>query len=313
MDKKAKFLSKHVNVCLFAMICCALWGSAFPCIKIGYSLFDIEGSDYSSQILFAGIRFTLAGILIIAFGSIISKSFLFPKKSSLKKISVLSLFQTVLQYIFFYIGLAHTTGTKSSIINSVSVFFAVIISAVVFKQDKLTVKKITGCIIGFLGVVVINFSNAGGIDFSFNFSGEGFIIISSLSYAFSSVFLKKFSKSENPVVLSGYQFAAGGIFMAAFGLVIGGKIMQADFKGIILLVYLAFVSAAAYTLWGILLKYNDVSRVAVFGFMTPVFGCLLSSLFLKEKLTQSAVQIIFSLLLVCFGVYAVNSKSKIKF
>ncbi len=98
--------------------------------------------------------------------------------------------------------------------------------------------------------------------------------------------------------------------MAAFGLVIGGKIMQADFKGIILLVYLAFVSAAAYTLWGILLKYNDVSRVAVFGFMTPVFGCLLSSLFLKEKLTQSAVQIIFSLLLVCFGVYAVNSKSK---
>lgn len=313
MDKKEKILSKPLNVCLLAMICCALWGSAFPCIKIGYSLFSIQGGDYFSQILFAGIRFTLAGILIIAFGSIISKKFLFPKKSSFAKISVLSLFQTILQYIFFYIGLAHTTGTKSSIINSVSVFFAVIISSVIFKQDRLTLKKVIGCVIGFLGVVIINCSNSGGFDFNFRFSGEGFIIISSLSYAFSSVFLKKFSESENPVVLSGYQFALGGIAMTVFGIVLGGKITQADFKGIVLLIYLAFISAAAYTLWGILLKYNDVSRVAVFGFMTPVFGCLLSAIFLKEEITQTAFQIILSLLLVCLGIYAVNSKSKNKF
>lgn len=312
MDKKEKILSKPLNVCLLAMICCALWGSAFPCIKTGYSLFSIQGGDYFSQILFAGIRFTLAGILIIAFGSIISKKFLFPKKSSFAKISVLSLFQTILQYIFFYIGLAHTTGTKSSIINSVSVFFAVIISSVIFKQDRLTLKKVIGCVIGFLGVVIINFSNSGGFDFNFRFSGEGFIVISSLSYAFSSVFLKKFSESENPVVLSGYQFAIGGIAMTVFGIVLGGKITQADFKGIVLLIYLAFISAAAYTLWGILLKYNDVSRVAVFGFMTPVFGCLLSAIFLKEEITQTAFQIILSLLLVCLGIYAVNSKSKNK-
>lgn len=311
MNKKEGILSKPLNVCLLAMICCALWGSAFPCIKIGYSLFDIQGGDYFSQILFAGIRFTLAGILIIAFGSIISKKFLFPKKGSFAKISVLSLFQTIFQYIFFYIGLAHTTGTKSSIINSVSVFFAVIISAVIFKQDRLTVKKVIGCIIGFLGVVIINFSSVSS-DFNFKISGEGFIIISSLSYAFSSVFLKKFSESENPVILSGYQFALGGIIMVVFGLAMGGKITQADFNGIILLIYLALVSAAAYTLWGILLKYNDVSRVAVFGFMTPVFGCLLSALFLKEEITQTAFQIIFSLLLVCLGIYAVNSKSKNK-
>lgn len=310
MDKKEKFLSNSINVCLIAILCCGLWGSAFPSIKIGYSLFDIQGGDYPSQILFAGIRFTLAGALIIVFGSIISKRLLFPKKSSFVKIPVLSMLQTVLQYVFFYIGLANATGTKSSVINSVSVFFAVIISAAIFKQDRLTVKKAIGCIIGFLGVVIINFSSGGGIDFNFKFLGEGFIILSSLSYAFSSVFLKKFSESENTVVLSGYQFALGGIVMAVFGLTLGGKITQADFKGVILLIYLAFVSAAAYTLWGILLKYNEVSKVAVFGFMTPVFGCLLSALLLKEDMTQSTAQIIISLLLVCIGIYAVNSKNK---
>ncbi|MGN1328630.1 MAG: DMT family transporter [Eubacterium sp.] len=310
MDKIEKILSKPLNVCMLAMVCCALWGSAFPCIKIGYSFFDIAGGNYSSQILFAGVRFTLAGFLIIVFGSIISKKFLLPKKSSFAKIPVLSLFQTILQYIFFYLGLANTTGTKSSIINSTSVFFAVIISAALFKHDRLTVKKVIGCIVGFLGVVIINFNSVGSLDFNFNFSGEGFIIISSLSYAFSSVFLKKFSESEDTVVLSGYQFALGGIVMVVLGLVLGGKISQNDFNGVILLIYLAFVSAAAYTLWGILLKYNDVSRVAVYGFMTPVFGCLLSALFLSEEITQTAFQIILSLLLVCIGIYAVNSKSK---
>lgn len=312
MQSKEKFLSKPINACIAAIICCALWGSAFPFIKIGYLLFEIQGADYYTQILFAGIRFTLAGVLTVIFGSIVSKKILLPKKSSIIKIPVLSLFQTVFQYIFFYIGLAHTTGTKASVINSVSVFFAVIISAVIFRQDRLTLKKAAGCIIGFAGVVIINFSAAGSLDFDFGILGDGFIVLSSLSYAFSSVFLKKFSRSENTVVLSGYQFFFGGIVMIIVGLIFGGNISVFSFKGALLIIYLAFVSAAAYTLWGLLLKYNNVSKVAVFGFMTPVFGCILSALFLKEAMTQTVVQVIISLIFVCAGIYLVNIKGNRK-
>ncbi|MDD6728148.1 MAG: DMT family transporter [Eubacteriales bacterium] len=307
MKSKKEILSSTLGVCLAAGVCCLLWGSAFPFIKIGYSLFSIQGGDYSSQILFAGIRFTLAGILTVLFGSIISNRFLIPKRSSLAKIPVLSLFQTVLQYIFFYIGLANTTGTKSSVINSISVFFAVIISTVLLK-DRLTAKKTVGCIVGFVGVVIINLTASNGFDAEFSIIGEGFIILSALSYAFSSVFLKIFSKSENTVVLSGYQFVLGGVVMILAGIILGGEISTVSVKGVLLVIYLAFVSAAAYTLWGALLKYNEVSRVAVFGFMTPIFGCVLSALFLREKLTQTALQVIISLLLVCVGIYLVNAK-----
>lgn len=308
---KSRFLKNPVAVCLLAMVCCGLWGSAFPFIKIGYNLFSIPSDSWQSQILFAGIRFFFAGVLVIIFGSLISRKFLKPKRISIKSILSLSVFQTILQYLFFYIGLAHTTGTKGSIINSTSVFFTVLVSALIFKQEKLDVKKILGCIIGFAGTVVINFSQdgfGGGI----SFLGEGFIVLCSLSYAFSSVLIKIYSKNENPVVLSGYQFMFGGMVMMIFGFVTGGRITQVSFEGVALVAYLAFLSAVAYTLWGILLKYNPVSRVAVFGFMTPVFGCLFSALFLNESILGGALKTVSALILVSLGIIIVNYSKGVK-
>ena len=64
MKTTEQFMTKSIVVWIGAMICCALWGSAFPCIKIGYRLMQIGAGDTASQILYAGCRFTLAGILI---------------------------------------------------------------------------------------------------------------------------------------------------------------------------------------------------------------------------------------------------------
>lgn len=306
-----KLLKKPTIVCLIAMICCALWGSAFPFIKIGYALFEIGSGDTASQILFAGIRFTIAGILVIAFGSMLSKKFLFSKKENIHRVCLLSLFQTILQYLFFYIGLANTSGTKGSVINSTSTFFAVIVSCLVMKQERLNLQKIVGCVIGFAGAVVINLS-AGSAGGGISFLGEGLILLSSLSYAVSSSLIKRFSEKENTVILSGYQFVFGGIVMMLCSFVFGGSITQISAKGVALLLYLGFLSAAAYTLWGILLKYNDVSRVAVFGFMTPVFGCIFSALFLGESLVNSAGKTITALALVSVGIIIVNMNSKKK-
>ncbi len=293
------------------MLCCALWGSAFPFIKIGYGLLNIASDDTPSQLLFAGIRFFAAGILVIVFGSLNSKRIILPKRKSVSSIVVLSVFQTIMQYIFFYIGLSHTTGTKGSVLNSTSVFFVLILACVIFRQEKLNLQKIIGCMIGFAGTVIINLSQ-GGVDGGISFLGEGFIILSSLSYAVSSVLMKKYSSYENPVALSGYQFMLGGAVMTAAGLFAGGRLGVVSVKAVLLLLYLALVSAAAYTVWGILLKYNDVSKVAVFSFMTPVFGCIFSAMFLKESLAGSLFRTIISLFLVSAGVIIVNIKFNLK-
>lgn len=301
---KEKWMQKTVVVWLGALLCCALWGSAFPCIKLGYRYFQIASDDTASQILFAGCRFALAGVLAIAIGSVLGKRLLLPRKSAWGKIAMLSLFQTIIQYVFFYVGLANTTGVKASIIEGVNVFIAILVASLLFHQEKLTARKLLGCAVGFAGVVLVNVTGS-GLDMSFRFTGEGFIFLSTIAYAFSSVFLKRYSKEEDPVMLSGWQFVFGGLILAVCGLLAGGRLTAVTGAGVAMLFYLAVVSAAAYSLWGILLKYNPVSRVTVFGFMNPVFGVLLSALLLQE--TESlGVMSVAALILVCVGIYLVN-------
>ncbi len=301
---KSKLSEFYVSAPL-ACLCCVLWGSAFPCIKIGYSFFGIESGDYSSQILFAGIRFTLAGMLTIAFGSIMQKEFLVPKKTSWKYAVVLSLVQTSVHYMFFYIGVANSTGSKASILDSSSTFMVIILCGFFFKDDRLNIQKLLGCIVGFAGIVLVNFN---GFDFSFSLFGEGFILISSLLYGLSSILIKVFTRRENPVTLSGWQFLMGGVFMTAAGVVMGGKITNVNVKGVLLIVYLGLVSAVAYTLWGVLLKYNKVSGISVFSFVIPICGVTLSTLILREKINPALC--VSALVLVSAGIFLVNYRFK---
>ena len=300
-----KFLTKTPVVWLGALICCGLWGSAFPCIKLGYQFMNISNTDTACQILYAGCRFTLSGIFAIIIGSIAQKKIIYPHANAIPKVIWLSLLQTVLQYLFFYIGLAHTTGVKASIVDSLNVFIAIIIAGYMFRQEKVTLQKIIGCVIGFVGVVLVNITGT-GLDASFTFTGEGFIFLSTVAYAFSSVFLKKYSKTENPVMLSGYQFVLGGIIMIVCGAALGGRFDTISTNGIAMLIWLATVSAVAYSLWGILLKYNPVSKVTIFGFLTPVFGVSLSAILLNESNTLG-VKCVIALILVCIGILTVNS------
>lgn len=303
-SEREQWMQKTVVVWLGAMLCCALWGSAFPFVKIGYQLFDIVSEDTASQILFAGCRFTLAGIMAIIIGSMAARQILRPSRDNMGRVLWLSLLQTVLQYLFFYIGLAHTSGVKASIIEAVNVFVAILVASILFHQEKLTFQKIAGCLVGFAGVVLINLN---GMNFDMSLQGEGFIFLSTVAYAFSSVFLKRFSVKDNTVMLSGYQFVVGGMIMVAVGIVMGGSVGLPSGKALLLLLYLAMVSAVAYSVWGLLLKYNPVSRVAVFGFMNPVFGVILSAIFLHEDDQASGLVSILSLVLVCIGIYVVNS------
>ena len=245
MNKNKSLLEKPTMVVIVAVLCCLLWGSAFPCIKLGYQLFDIPSGDSSSQILFAGIRFTLAGILVILAGSMMQGKLLKPSKAAIPKVLKLCMFQTVLQYIFFYIGLAHITGVKGSIVNAVNVFFTILVSCLLFRLEKLDRQKLMGCIIGFAGVIIVNLG--GEFDMSFTFLGDGFLMISAFAYALSSVLIKIYGKDENPVMLSGYQFAAGGLIMILAGLAMGGRLNVVTFQGILLLLYMAFISAGAYS------------------------------------------------------------------
>lgn len=297
-----------------AFLCCFLWASAFPGIKIGYRLWGIQGSDTWRIIRFAGVRFFLAGLLVILFASIARRELLLPKAKEMPKIILLSAFQTIGQYVFFYLGLAHTGGVNSAVVDSLTTFFAIIIAAVVMHMEKLTAKKMIGCLLGFFGVLIINLSVPG---FSFSPLGDGLVALSALCYGVSSNLIKLYSRQHDTVIFSGYQFVFGGAVMTVIGhagLWLSGESAAVNpddtSKAVIILVYLALVSSVAYTIWGLLLKKNDVSKISIFGFMTPVLGVVLSALLLGEG-GQLGIRHIVSLVFITAGIIVVNLKKDI--
>lgn len=288
-----------------ATLCCLLWGSAYPAIKTGYILFNINPDDIASKILFAGYRFVIAGLILLIAIKISGKSIFNFSKKSISKLIILGIIQTTMQYIFFYIGVANTTGVKGSVMNSTSVFFSVILAHFIYKYDKLTKRKIIGCIAGFIGVIAVNF-NPELLRFSFKFNGDGFVIIAAFIFSVAAIYSKKLTESIDVMVITGYSLFIGGIVLVLLGKVSGGQVYNFTLIPSLLLIYLAVLSSLAFSLWNLLLKYNNVGQVSVYNFLIPIFGSVLSAIFLRETIFE--VKNIVALILVCIGIFMVNTE-----
>lgn len=291
-------------VALLANVCCALWGSAFPCVKTGYEWLDIH--SVCDQILFAGIRFTLAGIQLFVLYGLINHKICRIEKAIFPKVLRLGIVQTFVQYLFFYIGVSHVTGVKGSIINSANSFFMIILAHFLVKGERLNLKKIIGCLLGVAGVIAVNVG--GDFSGSMTLTGEGFILCASLAYAMASILAKGLSQGQDPMVITCYNFLLGGSLLLLAGILMGGRIPSFTGKSLLLLFYMGMISAGAFSIWTLLLKYNQVGKVAIFGFMIPVYGCLFSGLFLQETLLKAGN--LAALLLVCSGIIIVNYTPK---
>lgn len=277
MMNKQAFFARPFAVTALAIGCNMLWGSAIPFINLGYKLFAIPSGGAPTQILFAGCRFFLAGLLTILFASIPGRRLVRPKRENLHMVVKLGLLQTVTQYVFFYIGVANTRSVKGAIIQGLNAFVAILIACYLFRSERMNALKWIGGVIGVMGVVVVNLDGSslgGGV----RLIGEGFLLVSMIAGACSAGAIKHFGQKEDPVALSGWQFMFGGAVMAAAGFAFGGRLHPTGMGSVAVLLYLAALSAVAYTVWSVLLKHNPVSRIAPFMFLQPIFGVLLSLL-----------------------------------
>jgi drug/metabolite transporter (DMT)-like permease len=297
------FFSDRRVVVLLASFCCFLWGSAYPAIKNGYAMFGIAANDVPSKMVFAGYRFAFAGLLLLIFALATRRNIFVMNARNLFSTSVLGLTQTSLQYTFFYIGLAYTTGVKSSIMNATGTFFSVLLAHFIYHNDRLTLNKVVGCLIGFAGVMVVNF-RPDLLDFNFTLLGEGFVVIAAFILSAATIYGKKLSQTMDSVVLTGYQLSIGGVALVVLGYATGGTLTGFTLQSTALMGYMVLLSSAAFSLWTVLLKYNRVGLVTVFNFLIPVFGAVLSAIFLGESILEW--KNVAALLLVCGGIWLVT-------
>lgn len=302
MGAASRFSDRKVVVAL-ALLCCLLWGSSYPAIKTGYAWFGIARSDVPTQLVFAGWRFVGAGLVLLAWALASGRKLWALGPGAPRQLVVLGLAQTALQYVFFYVGVAHTTGVKASIMNATGTFFSVLLAHWVYHNDRLTHAKLWGCLVGFAGVMVVNLGR-GTLDLEFTLLGEGFVVLAALVLAAASIYGKQVSQRMDSVVMTGWQLAVGGAALLAMGWGTGGALHGFTPASTTLLVYLALLSSAAFSLWSLLLKHNRVSQVTVFNFTVPVFGAGLSAIFLGEALWEW--KNLLALVLVCGGIWLVT-------
>ena len=288
-----------------AIFCTLLWGTAFPFIKVGYAQFGIEGNDIGSKLLFAGARFTLAGIMVL-FIFLVKNTHL-PKieKNGIMPVMLLGSVQTFGQYIFTYIGIGFTSGANTSVITACATFFTVLFAPLFFKSDKLNICKIIGCVLGFCGVLCVN--SGGGVTVDTLF-GDFMILMSTLSAAAGNFISKGIVRDREPISVTGFQLLFGGILLLIAGFVTGGKLDFSSIKALLVLLWLAFVSAAAFAIWMALLKHHPASRICVFNLLVPVFGTLLSGIMLGESVF--GIETIVSVVLICAGIFISNMQIK---
>lgn len=294
-------------VFVLACLCCLLWGSAYPAVKIGFTLLAIAQDDVATQLVFAGYRFVVAGTLLLVFLRLAGKDVLGMARGHVGPLIGLGVAQTGVQYVFFYVGLAHTTGVKASILGSVGAFAGVLLAHFIYHNDRLNWRKTAGCVLGFSGVLLVNLGgNAAGVSFDFSLLGEGFVVISALALLVASMYGKRVSQGMDAMVMTGYQLAFGGAALLLLGWALGGALSGWTLGSSLLLLYLATLSAVSFGLWGVLLKFNRVSQVSVYMFLTPVFGAGLSALFLGESIW--AWKNLGALALVSWGIWWVTQE-----
>ena len=213
-----------------------------------------------------------------------------PKRGEYRAIFMISLFQSMLQYVCYYIGLAGTTGTKASVLSGTQTFFALLLAHALLENDRLARRKTLGCVLGFAG---------------FRLHGDGLILLSAVSAGAGALVSRIYTPGRDPMLLTGWQLALGGTFLGLLGRVGGGALGSVTAGGAALLGYMIVLSAAAFTIWTALLGRFPVGRVSLFGFLIPVFGAVFSALVLGENIMT--VRNLLSLLLVSGGIALANS------
>lgn len=282
MQEKISIFQRPAWVTLFALTAAVVWGWAYPLIKLGFDEFGISPDQTGSKMLFAGVRFFLSGLIILAVAGQRGLCFRLNMPRSWWFILAYALMNTTLHYACFYFGLSHSPGSRAAILNSLSVFSVVILACLFFKSDRMTVRKVVGCVIGFVGILALNLGRGTGAAEDFTILGDGMIIANALCSAFASLMTRGLGRRVDVFVGTGYSLAIGGALLILPGLAMGGTFPQFTTMGCTILLLLIGISTIGFTLYNKLLTCNPVGKVAIYNSLIPVIGAITSCLCLHE-------------------------------
>jgi drug/metabolite transporter (DMT)-like permease len=300
-------LSSKGNTIFWAIIACLLWSTAYAGIKLGL--------EFETPFHFAGVRFIIAGLMILPF-TVRPSAYLTMIKNNWKVVAWVTTLQIVINYSLFYQGLNLVPGALGAVIYGAQPLIIAVVAAVLNKDDKLTRKKIITIVFGISGVV---FMSVGRQAFKFGTGLEiiGVILLltGNIATAASNVIISLKSKAINPFVLSSSSLFLGGVILYLISIPTETRPLGVlPLRYWMILLWLSFMAASAFSIWYKLLQRPGVkvSELNFWKFINPVTGAVLSWFLIPgekpEWLTITGMVIITSSLVIYYS----NTNSLLK-
>lgn len=269
-------MKNKLTVYIPAAFAALLWSTAFAGVKIGL--------QYMSPFLFAGTRFSLAGLLVLLFASArlgFRPSRIRSQLPPLRSVLFIAFLQTFFMYALYYIGLDLVSGAVSAIIMGSSPLFAALVSHWMIHDDKMTYRKGISIGVGLSGIVLLSVGKQFSAEGGWLSAVGGLLLIGAMTVsAMANVFMKR-KPAENPLLLNGFQLLIGGVALMGLSAVVENRPLRRgelppQFWGV--LFWLSLVSAVAFSIWYLLLKRDHVkvSELNIWKFLIPACGAALA-------------------------------------
>ncbi len=261
---------------LIWLLLCCIWGSTWLFIKIG--LTDLP------PFTFAGIRFLLASLILFSLVTI--RGVPWPRtRHEWKLIAIVGLLQFTLNYGLVFWGEQHISSGLAAVLQAMFPAFGMVIAHFYLPQERMTVAKVLGVLLGIFGVAVI-FSDQLSIGGTMALLGSVALVLSALFGSYGNVLVKVQGGKIDPMVLAAGQMIFGFVPLLAIGIYLEGNPLTLRWTrmAVIALIYLVIVgSVIAFALYYWLMRNMDVTNTMLIALVTPVVAVILGMIVLHEQ------------------------------
>ena len=267
------------NTLLLAVAACLLWSTAFVGVKVGLK--------YAGPFAFAGQRFMLAGLLLLPFWWSRRPNFRAVCGQAGMILSI-ALFQTFILYGLFYLGMTLIPGALAAMVIGASPLVTAVLAHYCMTGDRLSPLKGGSLMLGLSGVAVLSLSRQPWVSATglAEVVGIGVLLLANVAGALGNILVARHKAELDPVFLNSAQLFIGGLGLLLLSLLLEVQPSQPlPWSYYAALGWLAFLSAAAFSIWFVLLRRPGVrvSELNLWKFLIPVCGALFSWLLLPEE------------------------------
>jgi drug/metabolite transporter (DMT)-like permease len=288
-----------IRIAVPAIFTCLLWGSSFVFSKIGLT--------HTSPILLAGVRFLLAGLLLLPFcgdprrwGPAVAAQW--------RLVALVCFFTTALHYALFYSGMALVRGAQGALIVGSAPLLTALLAHAFTPDDRLTLRKTASIGLGMVGMACVALAShpwqAAGLR---EIGGMALLVLCEGSFVFGTLLVRRITgPALPPVALNSAQMMAGGVLLLLVAPLLDRPLVFHAVPALwISLAALAAISAVGFTIWFSLLQRVKASALNLWMFLIPVFGATLSWCFLPgehpDALSLAGMAIIVAAIILFYG------------